>query len=348
MEAVEPNAPEDFVRLRRFEIEDDLLSNRSVFQTADYHDAKRYIDRTNEGFFQFSMVHKNGFKQYAVRSAALGNIGIKLARIDSQTSYDIRNTIDADVILLHLVLRGSAEFRLGNKRLKAFPGQMVLLETNAQSSKCWNAPSQLLIVKLSRRVLEQVARRDLAQSTDAALTFGELKAFDFEAVSTLWNFILTLCRDMSEDEPCFDGVAGEQAERTCYLLVLKAFSNAHDTVLRNEAGALSAPYYIRRVEQHIREFARDPVDMDDLVKVSGVSARSIYNGFKRFRGSTPMAYLKTVRLDLARDALLKEGEGKASSVTEAALRVGYTNMSQFSRDYRVQFCEPPSKTLRGF
>lgn len=349
MEKVSDNLSDKLVPLRPFEIEEDLLSNHTKFQTADYHDAKRYIDRTNAGFFQFSMVRKNGFEKYDIRSANLGDVDFKLVRIDSKSKYDIRNKVDADVVLLHLVLRGSAEFRLGGKRLKAFPGQMVLLETNTQSSKCWNAPSQLLIIKLSRRILEQVASRDLAQGGNETLEFGGLKAVDFETVPTLWNYILTICRDLGEAEPSFDGTLAQQAERTFYLLVLKAVSNAYDRAPPLvEDDAPSAPYYIRRVEQYIRDFAKDPIDMDDLVKAGGVSSRSIYNGFKRFRASTPMAYLKTVRLDLARAELLQGSEGEAISVTDAALRVGYTNMSQFSRDYRMQFSETPSRTLRGF
>jgi transcriptional regulator GlxA family with amidase domain len=58
-----------------------------------------------------------------------------------------------------------------------------------------------------------------------------------------------------------------------------------------------------------------------------------------------MGYLKAVRLGLARDALVK-GRGKGSnSVTEAALAAGYTNLSQFSRDYKDRFREAPSQTL---
>ena len=115
----------------------------------------------------------------------------------------------------------------------------------------------------------------------------------------------------------------------------------------SSAGSRSAvaPYYVRRVESYIREHAGEPIATDDLVAVGGVSARSIYHGFRRFRSTTPMGYLKAVRLDRAREALARNRAGARISVTEAATSAGYTNLSQFSRDYRARFRESPSQTL---
>ena len=57
-----------------------------------------------------------------------------------------------------------------------------------------------------------------------------------------------------------------------------------------------------------------------------------------------MGYLKAVRLGLARDALMKDRRHGSISVTDAAIAVGYANLSQFSRDYRARFRESPTQT----
>ena len=44
-------------------------------------------------------------------------------------------------------------------------------------------------------------------------------------------------------------------------------------------------------------------------------------------------------------ALAKGRPGGRISVTEAATSAGYTNLSQFSRDYKARFRESPSQTL---
>jgi transcriptional regulator GlxA family with amidase domain len=114
-----------------------------------------------------------------------------------------------------------------------------------------------------------------------------------------------------------------------------------------ESPSAAAPFYVRRVESYIREHAREPITTDDLMTVGSVSARSIYHGFRRFRSTTPMGYLKAVRLDMARAALALGRRRGNTSVTEIATAVGYSNLSQFSRDYKVRFREAPSQTLTG-
>jgi AraC-like DNA-binding protein len=215
----------------------------------------------------------------------------------------------------------------------------------ARSHKRWRGPTQLLFIRLSRSRLEQIVASETGISIGDPLSFGVLRVLDLEQVSTLWNFIVTVCRDLSEAHPCFDGHVGRLAERTLSLLLLKAVPNNYKWAFAGGSLCSAAPYYVRRVEKYIKENARNQIGTDDLVTVGGVSARSIYQGFRRFRSTTPMGYLKAVRLDLARDALVK-GRGKGpNSVTEAAVAAGYTNLSQFSRDYKDRFREAPSQTL---
>ena len=48
---------------------------------------------------------------------------------------------------------------------------------------------------------------------------------------------------------------------------------------------------------------------------------------------------------MARAALALGPPARHASVTEAATAAGYSNLSQFSRDYRMRFRESPSRTL---
>ena len=107
-----------------------------------------------------------------------------------------------------------------------------------------------------------------------------------------------------------------------------------------------APYYIRRAEQFVSENYMKPIDIGDLTAATGVSARTLYYGFKQHRGASPKKYLKGVRLLSARRSLL-EAQLRGTRVAEVAAAVGYENKSQFARDYKEYFGESPSATLRG-
>ena len=57
---------------------------------------------------------------------------------------------------------------------------------------------------------------------------------------------------------------------------------------------------------------------------------------------TPLQFQKQLRLHEARRLMLSEGLGAAS----AGHRVGYGSPSQFSREYRRLFGQPPRRALQ--
>ena len=67
-----------------------------------------------------------------------------------------------------------------------------------------------------------------------------------------------------------------------------------------------------------------PIDIGDLTAATGVSARTLYYGFKQHRGASPKKYLKGVRLLNARRSLL-EAQLRGARVAEVAAAVGYEN-----------------------
>jgi AraC-like DNA-binding protein len=328
-----------------FAFDQPLLSNGRHFSTGDYHVARRHIETTSHGFFDFSLHRAREFRQYDVRSARLGDTRFNLVQVDSVSGYDIEMMNDPDLVLLQILMSGSAQLQQGSTTVDAAPAQMVLLEGMARSHKRWHGSTQLLMVSLSRSRMERLIPSETGIGIGDPLNFGVLQVLDLARVSTLWHYIVTICRDLSGAQPCFDGRLGQLAERTLLVLLLNAVPNNYKWAFADQAVSSPAPYYVRRIENYIRGHAHDPISADDLVSVGGVSARSIYNGFQRFRSTTPMGYLKSVRLDMARDALIRGRRQGTTSVTQAATAAGYTNLSQFSRDYKARFREAPSKTL---
>jgi transcriptional regulator GlxA family with amidase domain len=100
---------------------------------------------------------------------------------------------------------------------------------------------------------------------------------------------------------------------------------------------------VKRVEDYIHAHADRPIAMQDLAAVAGVSARSVHHAFRRYRGYSPKALLKSVRLNRAREKLLTAGVGE--NVTGIAFDCGFEHLGRFSAEYAKRFGEPPSRTL---
>ncbi len=80
----------------------------------------------------------------------------------------------------------------------------------------------------------------------------------------------------------------------------------------------------------------------DLCAMLHVSRRTLQYAFETVVSSSPVAYLRALRLNAVRRELCS---GRADSVQDAAVRHGFWSLSQFASDYRAQFAERPSQTL---
>jgi transcriptional regulator GlxA family with amidase domain len=74
--------------------------------------------------------------------------------------------------------------------------------------------------------------------------------------------------------------------------------------------------------------------------------RSLQDGFRRYLDTTPINYLREVRLRAVR-AELAASDPTRTNVTDVALRWGFLHAGRFSVQYRQRFGESPSATLRG-
>jgi AraC-like DNA-binding protein len=78
-----------------------------------------------------------------------------------------------------------------------------------------------------------------------------------------------------------------------------------------------------------------------LAREVRISPSALAHHFKAVTAMSPLQYQKRLRLQEARRLMLSEGLDAAS----AGFRVGYQSPSQFSREYRRLFGQPPQRDL---
>ncbi|PID74327.1 MAG: hypothetical protein CSB32_01280 [Desulfobacterales bacterium] len=76
-----------------------------------------------------------------------------------------------------------------------------------------------------------------------------------------------------------------------------------------------------------------PPNLTELAGKVGMSRSRFYINFKNVFGHSPMDYLRTHRLQFARQ-LLRQG---SHNVSEAAFAAGFTNLSYFSKAFTAEF-----------
>jgi AraC family ethanolamine operon transcriptional activator len=97
----------------------------------------------------------------------------------------------------------------------------------------------------------------------------------------------------------------------------------------------------RRARELVHAQLDQPPTVLALCEQLGVSRRTLQNGFQTALGISPLAYLRAVRLNAARQALKT-----ATSVTAAATDLGFWHFGHFAHDYQQMFGELPSEAFR--
>ena len=124
---------------------------------------------------------------------------------------------------------------------------------------------------------------------------------------------------------------------------LLAADHSHRNALTSDE-PLAAPRTIRIAVEIIEEAAHLPLTSPRSAR-SHVSVRSLQQGFRRHMGTSPMAYLREVRLRRAHQSLL-ESDPLMISVASVAYHWGFTNLGRFAAAHTARYDEPPAATLR--
>ena len=87
----------------------------------------------------------------------------------------------------------------------------------------------------------------------------------------------------------------------------------------------------------------EPIKLDVLAQVSDVRPRTLETHFKVFLGTTPLGWVRRMRLARARQELLHSAPH--ATVTDVALASGFNQLGRFAAQYRKAFGELPSATI---
>lgn len=136
--------------------------------------------------------------------------------------------------------------------------------------------------------------------------------------------------------PADSRILGTQTVREILYRVLQSESGG---ALRALASRNDQFMRIARILHQIHtDFAR-PIATEELAKRAGMSVSTFHHNFKAVTATSPLQYLKTIRLHRARALMANSGHNAAS----AAIAVGYESPSQFGREFKRMFGNSPAE-----
>ena len=113
--------------------------------------------------------------------------------------------------------------------------------------------------------------------------------------------------------------------------------------LRSVATFADQSYRTAKAVTWLRENFEKTLNVDELASMTGMSRSTLHHHFRGLTAMSPLQFQKQLRLHTARQKMLTEELDAAS----AAFEVGYESPSQFNREYKRFFGQPPMRDVQA-
>ncbi len=146
-------------------------------------------------------------------------------------------------------------------------------------------------------------------------------------------FMSSLLRLLQLSEnPTDSAVLGNGRLRELYYAVLKG--KAGETARR----AFGVGSEIAKAIQYLSAHLNETITIEEVAAQAGMSRAVFHRKFKQTTTMSPIQFVKSMRLN---SAAMKIAVGK--NVSEAAMEVGYSSASQFSREFKRLYGQSPKQ-----
>lgn len=316
-----------------------LLPGYPVFASDELDQVREHIAQTYCPH-DLSMTRRGERLDAWLNHKRLSKVGLGAVSYGAEVS--IEGIQDQDMLLMMRPVRGAAEIGARQQVIQSHAGRASVINTLDLRRMRWSQDCAQQVIQIDNKALDHHAMMMMGRPLSQPLSFAQEMPVGAGGPGW-WRYASLLADELSAAQQCGSRAVVDSLETLLILKLLESQPNNYSEHLKPQPCKI-APHHVRRVEQFILANAEQPITLEQLVELSGVSARALFDGFRRFRGTSPMAYLKAVRLERARQDLLDATPGE--TVTGIACRWGFYQFGRFAGQYKRMFGELPSDTLR--
>lgn len=181
-------------------------------------------------------------------------------------------------------------------------------------------------VMISELLIKMDSTKPLSKSTPRGVYSSTLSGLVRDAVIRMLE---------SLEDPVDGRVLGPQIVREIVYRILR---DEHGEALRLLAVRHGRFSQMAKVLNRIHTGYKAKLNIESLAEEANMSVSSFHSNFKTVTSTSPIQYIKEIRLQKARLFMVQEG----LTASEAAANVGYESASQFSREFKRYFGNTPA------
>ncbi len=245
---------------------------------------------------------------------------------------------------LCIVVQGQKQIFLGNKGYIYNPFQYLIVPVAlpleleiSQASK--EKPLLGLGLELDLTTISELLL-DIDESSQPFLPLKQNKPalFISRTTSSLQDALIRLFHLLSN--PTDLKILGPQIVREIIYRVLQGEQGGQ---LRNLVFRDSGSHRIAGLIGFLNDNYEKKLSIAEIASFAGMSDSTLHHKFRDVTNMSPLQYLKKIRLHHARTMMIDRGLNSS----EAGFEVGYSNPSQFSREFKSMFGLAPRQLIKS-
>jgi AraC-like DNA-binding protein len=270
---------------------------------------------------------------------------VRLDQVSLQCSFDVHAELLGPLVIVAF-RSGRASYTSSSSERRYGPGDVCVVAQPKRPYTAQCASYDAAVTVISPAILGRVAGVAPGRSPERVQLTGYQPVS--AAAARYWKATFAYIRSeiLGVPEAAAQPLLAAAAEQLLVTAVLGSFPNNSLTDPTIEDRHDAHPATLRRATAFIEENAHLSITIADIADAASVTVRAVQFAFRRHLDTTPLAYLRRVRLDAAHRELLAANPAQVT-VTAVAYRWGFASTSRFAAEYRAAYGVLPSRTLRG-
>lgn len=199
-------------------------------------------------------------------------------------------------------------------------------------------------ISISKPLLENTLSDLIQRPLDAPIEFDHIMSVQNERVNAWWNLLEYFGsygrRDMNFE--CLMNEIKHDFEKILVKSLLLSQPHNYSQLLADNHH--NNPEFLQRALQYIHNNIQYNISSEDLERISGVSKQKLSKAFRDRMKVSFNSYIRHYRLKCIYQELSLAQDKK--NITSIAMKWGVNHLGRFSIEYKQQFGESPSDTIR--
>lgn len=270
---------------------------------------------------------------------------LSLSRLEYDSTVDIDPGRLESFYLVQMPIQGRARIACERHSFLSTPERASLISPTLPVAMRWQGDAPQLALRIEQSEVQHHCAQHFGHAQDRPLEFHPELDLRSPGGSYFFQLLKMLMDALAQPQhPLHQPLVLKQFESA--LLNALIYGQPHNLAARMEGDGRPkgiSPHFVRRTEEYMRAHAHEPLMIEQLAEHAGVSVRTLFAGFRDFCGTSPMAYLRNLRLEQVHQELSSQPH---AVITEVAFKWGFAHLGRFAQEYKRRYGCLPSETAR--